>query len=538
MELPVNILMWVMAVLPIAVLILLMVKFHWGAAEAAPIGLLTALIISIVFYKSDLELIGLESAKGIWTSLTVIAIILPAILIYEVTTEAKAFDSIRNGLKKFTSNELLQIMAIGWVFASFLQGITGFGVPIAVCAPLLVGLGVRPLWAVVISLFGQAWGNTFGTLAVAWDALVAQTGIQGTTLVEAAIWASIFIWIINFATGIIICWAYGRMEAVKKGLPAVAIISLIQGGGQMVLSQANPSLAAFIPSLLSLVAILFIGKLKMYRNSWSIQDSKMMLRQEEENKQQSDMKAEGLLTMNQAFFPFYVLTAITLLVLLINPLKNFLNKWQLGLSYPETSTGYGVVNHAYDVYSPVMPLTNSGLFLLLAAILGFVYFKSKGKIEKGGGVRAIRRTIEKSIPSTIAVIGLIIMSKIMGGSGQTTELAMGTAGVMGQTYVMLAPAIGVLGSFMTASNMSSNILLGGFQQATSQLLNINEAAILGAHTGGGALGSVLSPSKIILGTTTAGILGQEGLVLKKILPVVIIIAILMGIILTIATQFI
>ncbi|MEH7342792.1 L-lactate permease [Bacillus sp. JJ1532] len=537
MELPVNILMWLMAAIPIIILILLMVKFNWGAAEAAPIGLLAAFIISIVFYKSDLQLLGLESAKGIWTSLTVIVIILPAILIYEVTSEAKAFDSIRNGLKKFTSNELLQIMAIGWVFASFLQGITGFGVPIAVCAPLLVGLGVRPLWAVVIALLGQAWGNTFGTLAVAWDALVSQTGIQGGTVIEAAVWASLFIWIINIATGITISWVYGRWAAVKKGLPAVIILSLIQGGGQTILAQMNPALAAFIPSLLSLVAILFIGKLKMYRESWSIQDSKLMVRQEGDNKKEENVSKDPL-TMNQAFFPFYVLTAITLIVLLIGPLKTFLNQWQLGLSYPETTTGYGMVNHGYDLFSPVMPLTNSGLFLLLSAIIGFVFFKSKGKIEKGGGTRAIRRTIEKTIPSTIAVIALIIMSKIMGGTGQTTELAMGTAGVMGQTYVFLAPAIGVLGSFMTSSNMSSNILFGGFQQATSSLLHLNEAAILGAHTAGGAMGSVLSPSKIILGTTTAGILGQEGLVLKKILPIAIGVALLIGIILTITTLFI
>ncbi|WNS75016.1 L-lactate permease [Bacillus sp. DTU_2020_1000418_1_SI_GHA_SEK_038] len=537
MELPVNILMWLMAAVPIIILILLMVKFNWGAAEAAPIGLLAAFIISIVFYKSDLQLLGLESAKGIWTSVMVIVIILPAILIYEVTSEAKAFDSIRDGLKKFTSNELLQIMAIGWVFASFLQGITGFGVPIAVCAPLLVGLGVRPLWAVVIALLGQAWGNTFGTLAVAWDALVSQTGIEGSTVIEAAIWASIFIWIINIATGITISWVYGRWAAVKKGLPAVIIISLIQGGGQTILSPMNPAISAFIPSLLSLVAILFIGKLKMYKESWNIQDSKLMLRQGGENKD-AEMSSNKSLSMNQAFVPFYVLTGITLLVLLIPPLKAFLNQWQFGLSYPETMTGFGIANHASDLYSPVMPLTNSGLFLLLSAIIGYAYFKSKGRIEKGGGLRAIRRTIEKTIPSTIAVIALIIMSKIMGGTGQTTELAMGTAGVMGQTYVFLAPAIGLLGSFMTSSNMSSNILFGGFQQATSSLLKLNEAAILGAHTAGGAIGSVLAPSKIILGTTTAGILGQEGIVLKKILPISIVIALLIGIILTVSTLII
>ena len=513
-----------------------MVKFQWGAAEAAPIGLLTAFIVAFVFYKSNFGLIGLESAKGIWTSLNVIFIILPAILIYEITNEAKAFDAIRNGLKQFTSNELLQIIAVGWVFASFLQGITGFGVPIAVCAPLLVGLGVRPIWAVVIALFGQAWGNTFGTLAVAWDALVSQTGIQGGTVIETAMWASLLIWIINLVTGIIISWAYGRWAAVKKALPAVILISLIHGGGQVILSQISPALAAFIPSCLALVAIFFIGKLKVYREPWSIQDSRVMLRQEENTKAKKN--DDGSLTMNQAFFPFYVLTAITLFVLLISPLKKLLEEWKVGFSFPETMTAYGVANHAYDLYSPVTPLTNSGLFLFLSAIIGFIFFKSKGRIQKGGGMQAIRRTIEKTIPSTIAVIGLIIMSKIMGGSGQTTELAMGTAGVMGRTYVFFVPAIGVLGSFMTSSNMSSNILLGGFQKATSSLLHLNEAAILGAHTAGGSLGSVLSPSKIILGTTTAGILSQEGRVLKVILPIVIGVAILTGLILTIATLLI
>jgi lactate permease len=538
MELPVNLLMWIMAAFPIVLLILLMVKYQWGAAEAAPIGLLAAFIISIVFYKSNLELIGLESAKGIWTSLVVIVIILPAILIYEVTYEAKAFDAIRNGLKKFTSNELLQIMAIGWVFVSFLQGITGFGVPIAVGAPLLVGLGVKPVWAVVIALFGQAWGNTFGTLAVAWDALVLQTGLQAGEVFATALWASLFIWIVNLITGLIISWSYGRWEAVKKGLPAVIVISLIHGGGQIILSQLNPSLAAFIPSCLALLAIYFLGKLKLYKEPWNIKDSPLMLRKEGNNKETDSSNSKDSLTMNQAFIPYYALTAITLIVLLIDPLKEILNKWKVGFSFPETMTSYGVENHAYDIYSPVMPLTNSGLFLLLSAIIGFVYYKSKGRIAKGGGKRIFRKTIEKTIPSTIAVIALIIMSKIMGGTGQTSVLASGTAEVMGQTYVFLAPAIGVLGSFMTASNMSSNILFGGFQQATSQLLHLNEAAILGAHTAGGALGSVLSPSKIILGTTTAGILSQEGIVLKMILPIVITVAILMGIILTIATQFI
>ena len=68
-----------------------------------------------------------------------------------------------------------------------------------------------------------------------------------------------------------------------------------------------------------------------------------------------------------------------------------------------------------------------------------------------------------TMPSGMAVIGLVIMSKIMGGTGQTIVLSQGIANVLGSKYLLLAPFVGLLGTFMTASNMSSNILFGGFQ---------------------------------------------------------------------------
>ena len=119
--------------------------------------------------------------------------------------------------------------------------------------------------------------------------------------------------------------------------------------------------------------------------------------------------------------------------------------------------------------------------------------------------------------SGMAVIGLVIMSKIMSGTGQTVVLSQGIAGVLGNKYLILAPFIGLLGTFMTGSNMSSNILFGDFQMTTSSLLGVNAPAVLGAQTAGGAIGAAVSPSKIILGTTTAGCLGKEGEVLKIML---------------------
>lgn len=177
MNVPTNLFMWFMACLPIIVLLLLLIKFQWGATEAAPIGLLITIVTGVAFYKADLKLLASESAKGIWSALPILLIVWTAILLYQVADEAKAFLVIRNGMRKLLPNELLVVLALGWILESFLQGITGFGVPVAVGAPLLIGIGVSPMWAVILPLLGQSWGNTFGTLAAAWDSMASSAGL-------------------------------------------------------------------------------------------------------------------------------------------------------------------------------------------------------------------------------------------------------------------------------------------------------------------------------------------------------------------------
>ena len=125
------------------ILLLLMIKFQWGATEAAPVGLAITIITGIVFYKADIRLLAAESAKGIWSALIILLIVWTAILLYQVADEARAFLVIRNGMRKLLPNELLMVLALGWILESFLQGITGFGVPVAVGAPLLMGIGDR-----------------------------------------------------------------------------------------------------------------------------------------------------------------------------------------------------------------------------------------------------------------------------------------------------------------------------------------------------------------------------------------------------------
>lgn len=530
MNIPLTALTWGVAALPIVALLVLMVGFQWGAMKAAPVGVLIAALSGLFLYQANLGLMFIETLKGLWSAMVVLLVVWPAILLFEVVSEAKAFGVIRKGLQKYTPNELIQVITLGWVFMSFLQGITGFGVPVAVGAPLLVGIGVTPIWAVLIPLIGHAWANTFGTLAVAWNALVLQTNLASdpALLLETAMWAAIFIWIWNFITGIAISWIYGGKEGLRKGLPAVLVISLIQGGGQLLLSQVNQTLAAFVPAVISMAAVLLLSKTKMYGSVWSLSNSKVMDRT---RVQASDEDGPSNMGLHQAFFPYYALTFITLFILLIDPIKKALGTFTIGFSFIETSTGFGYVNPAVAKFSPVAPFTHAGTFLIVASLIGFYFYAQKGWIQKGGMRQVLKRSFQKTLPSAFAVLGFIVMSRLMGGTGQTVVLARGIANSLGRSYAILAPVVGMLGAFMTSSNMASNILFGEFQLTTAQLLNLSVAPILGAQTAGGAIGNTICPGNIILGTTTAGILGQEGIVLKKVLPITVTAAVIVGAIL-------
>ncbi|WP_195155699.1 L-lactate permease, partial [Halorubrum sp. AJ67] len=210
---------------------------------------------------------------------------------------------------------------------------------------------------------------------------------------------------------------------------------------------------------------------------------------------------------------------------------------QVGLSFPEIATSFGVVTEATAPYSPFSPLTHPGTFLLLSAVVAFVAYRRKGHYEaataradepRGAFSRTVLAT---AIPASIAVVSFLVMAKVMDHSGQVLVLAESAANVATPTtYGFFSPLIGSLGAFMTSSNTASNILFGGLQQQTAaQLGGLSEPLILAGQSAGGAIGNAISPGNVILGTTAAGIVGREGDVLRVTIPWVALVGALVGV---------
>jgi lactate permease len=517
-DLPVEPLNWALALLPLIVLLVLLAGLHWKAPEAGPIGLFLAAGIALFAFEAPLEVLAVAAGKGVWDAIFILYVIWPALLLYRVVDRAGAFEALHAGIERFSRNELFLVLAFGWVFVSFLQGITGFGVPIAVVAPLLIGLGVRPLYAVVIPLIGHAWANLFGTLAVAWLATerVVTLEDQAATMLQTGI----LLWIPNLLAGLAICWLFGRMKAVTAGLPMVLIISAIHGGVQLGMVLVNPVLAGFAAGGVALIALYPLSRWQRYSERNEEISERPVMDEERFNQEEAPEPVMGL---GMALMPYVVLTALTVGALIFPPVEEALEQFEIGPSFPAVEAGFGQEVEEEDPYSPFAPLTHPGTFLLIAAGVAWLVYQLRGAYRKWAEVAeptpVLRGVVEDGLPASVAVASFLVMSVIMDDSGQTDVLALGIAEVAPPiVFAFLAGFIGMIGSFMTSSNTASNILFAPLQEEAAGALDLTQSTVIAAQNAGGAVGNSVSPANVVLGTGTAGIVGSEGKVLRLVLP--------------------
>ncbi len=533
--LPLDAIHWSLAIIPLVLLLVVLVGLRWKAHEAASVGMFAALLIGVFVFRSPMETISVASAKGIWDAVFVLYVVWPALLFYHVIDRADGFTVLREGIQRFTDNELFLVLGFGWVFVSFMQSISGFGAPIVVAAPLLLALGVKPVYAVAIPLIGHAWANTFGTLGVAWLALEQVVEMQNVAMTAFSL--GILLWIPNLLAGLTIAWIYGRWAAVKYALPLIAIVSLIQGGGQLTFTLWDPTMANFLAASLGLAALYPLSQWGRYASETGSITSRPAM--SEGITKPDTAAADGGTTRNRmtlglAIMPFVVLAAIAFLTSILTPIGTALESLETGLAFPAVETDYGVTTESAAPYDPFAPLTHPGTFLLGSTIVAYVvyrykgYYESDSKTSEPGMVTALSVS---AIPASVAIIAFLVMAKLMDHTGQTLVLAMGTAEVASPTsYGFLSPLIGVLGSFMTSSNTASNILFGGLQQETALGLGgLSEPLVLAGQSTGGAIGNAISPANVILGTSAIGIVGKEGDVLRAVIPWVSAVAATVGI---------
>ncbi|MGQ4535649.1 L-lactate permease [Dermabacteraceae bacterium P13264] len=494
---------WLASIAPVAVLFSAIAFFRVRIPRAGALGLATALASAALLGTLTLPVLADSVGGGLSAALSILYAVWPAIFLYEFMREGESFTVLKDAATSLSGDRMILVLLFGWVFSSFLQSITGFGVPVAVCAPFLIALGVRPVAAVMLTLLGHAWANTYGTLGLAWDALVDLSGVQDVA--ATSLYAGIFLWLINLSGALIMCFLYGRGPAVRHALPFVLAVSAVMAGGQIAVGQVNPTIAAFVPTAAAFVLVLGAFRLGIYTSEWSCPSRLLAAPSQADVPTAPAAPAAGNVLTSAA--PFLFLAASSLLLFTLPGLHEALSGLRL--------LGVPLFYHA-------------GTVLTLTAVFALLLLRREGGVDRAGTVRACRAALAKLLPTSLGIAALLVLARLLFNTGQIEILAQGVAATAGIAYLPFTAALGTFGAFVTSSNMSSNILLAAFQSEVAAQLAAPAPLVLAAQTAGGAAGAVIGPSTILLGATTAGVQGREGEILRPLLVISLAQALVVG----------
>lgn len=498
---------WIFALSPIAVVLVLMIWFNWSGGRAGAAGWIAALIVSVLFFGATPLLLAYSQMRGVLLSLNVLYIIWMALLLYNVVNQTGAIAAIGAGIQRVSGDKTIQLLIFGWIFSSFLQGVAGYGVPIAVAAPLLAGMGFSPVVAVAVPAIGHCWSVTFGSMGASFQAMMAVTGLGADVL---ASWAAIFLGLAAYLCGLFAVHVYGGWKMVRHSLPALLIVGSAMAGTQYVLATVGMwTLGGFGASLVGLIVCLAVARLKIYNKI-----------------EKTDINSR--MGLGWALSAYLILIVIVSGGVMIPALKSFLGQVNLSLFFPEITSRTGWVVPAGNG-NGINVFGHGGALLGYASVISYLVYRAKGFYGAGALGQILVKTVKSGVPTSLGIVSMVCFALIMDHCGMIYLLAEGISRAFGSVYPFFAPWIGLLGAFMTGSNTNSNVVFGVLQQQTAELAGLSAAIILAAQTTGGALGSMIAPAKILVGCSTVGLSGKEGPVLQATLKYGLIITAFFGV---------
>src|SRR6202044_1071595 len=175
---------FLVAILPIATVLILPGVLRRPAWQAALAGLIVGLIIAIAVWGLPAPIAIAAATNGaVFALWPVMWIVINALWVYNIAVASGRFDAFRAWIIRHLPNDKrVVLIAIGFSFGALLEGIAGFGAPVAITASLLIMVGFPALEALVLVLIFNTTPVAFGALGAPVTVLGAVTGLPASAL--------------------------------------------------------------------------------------------------------------------------------------------------------------------------------------------------------------------------------------------------------------------------------------------------------------------------------------------------------------------
>ncbi|MBD8636688.1 lactate permease LctP family transporter [Stenotrophomonas sp. CFBP 13725] len=504
----------ILAALPVLVFLLALTVFKLKGLTAAVLAVVVSAAVSLLVFGMPAGAIAGAALLGIANGVFPISfIVLMAVWLYKLAIRSGKFEVIRGSIATISEDQRIQVLLIAFCFGGFLEGAAGFGVPIAICAALLVELGFRPLKAAMLCLLANGAAGAYGAIGI--PVLVgAQQG--GVSLDAMSLMLIALVQVIALLTPVILVAMLDGWRGVRDTWPVLLFVGAVFSGVQtLTLYLLGPELVDILGPLAAMAG------LAAFMQFWR---PKRIYR--EEGSPAGTTQRYQLKDVLLAWSPFYILTAAILLWSLPafkalfaagGALSGSVLHLPIGLLHERVQELPPLVSqvHTLPAVWNVGWINASGTAILIAALLTVLLSPRLSVRMAREELAQTGREMWKPLATVSLVMAVAYITNYSGASS-TIGLALAQTGGI---FPLLSPVIGWMGVFITGSVVNSNTLFAHLQAVTATQIGVPEALLVAANTAGGVMAKLVSPQSIAIAAAAVKLVGQESAIMRTTLAI-------------------
>lgn len=527
----------ILSLLPIVSVAVFLVGLRWPASHAMPIAYGVCVALALLVWQVPATVVAAASVNGIVIAATLIFIIFGAIALLNTLQESGGLHAIRTGFSDISGDRRVQVIIIAWLFGSFIEGTAGFGTPAAVAVPLLAGLGFPAMAAVISGMIIQSTPVSFGaagtpilvgvSTGLANDAAVnefiAHSGIPSfaalldTIAIKVAFLHALAGTLVPLIVVCMMTGLFGANRSFAEGLHAwkFSLFAAVAMTVPYFLAAVflGPEFPSILGGLTGLAIVVTAARSNFLTpaDEWHFEERASWL---PEWSGTIEIKADEIPDRNVGMFsawsPYVVVAALLVITRVdVLPFKSFLQGVAVRVS------GVFGTNIAINVTPLYLPGT---IFLVAVLFTCFVH-----RMERAAIGRALGKSGKAALRASMALIFTVPMVQVFinsdgGAAGydrMPIALADGVAALAGSAWPLFSTFIGGLGAFVAGSNTVSNMMFSSFQFGVGQRIGVDPAWIVALQAVGGAAGNMICVHNVVAASAVVGLLGREGLVIRR-----------------------
>ncbi|WP_144876813.1 L-lactate permease [Microbacterium sp. 1.5R] len=492
------------AALPLLVFLLCLVVLKLKGIVAAAIAVVVEIVVAVLVFGMPIPAIGGSALLGVLTAVWPIAyIIVMAVWLYRLAVASGRFDVIRASISGISTDQRIQVLLISFAFGAFLEGAAGFGVPIAICAALLVQLGFRPVKAAMLSLVANVAAGAYGAIGIP---VIVGAQVAGVDVMQLSQTMVLLLQPLTLLVPFLLVAILDGWRGIRETWPAVLLVSVVFSGVQAsVLWFLGPELADLGAGLAAMVALFVFGRVWQPRRIFR-----------EGGNEAPAVASHSVREVVVAWSPFYILTAFILVWSVPWFKQLFAADGALAaavVKVPIPGLTGAVSTPAGDAVAVTWdftPLNATGTAILLAVVVSYL---TTPQLTASDLWRQLSTTVRELWQALVLIAAILVLADIANYSGGSATIGSALAAA-GPVFPLLAPIIGWIGVFLTGWVVNNNTLFGPLQVATAQRIGVQPDLLVAANTAGGTTAKVVSPQSIAIAAGAVGLSGREGEILR------------------------